>query len=82
MAGPVAPEVSELEIIKKRYTRYLLVSLLLTAFALVLTFVALRVRSVWLMMIALSILLAGFGLMFSGLTLRAEHKAMKEGGWK
>ncbi len=82
MASSAAPEVGELEIIKKRYTRYLLVSLLLTALALVLTFLALRIRSVWLMMLAFSILLAGFGLMFSGLSLRAEHRVMKEGGWK
>jgi len=74
--------MSELELIRRRYVRYLVVSLVLVALALLLTYVAAEVRSLWLMILALSILLASFGLMLSGLTLRTEYRAMKETGWK
>jgi len=77
-----APDIGESEIIRRRYVRYLIVSFILIIFALSLTYIAMRIRSIWLMIIALSLLLASFGLMFSGLTLRAEHKVMKEGGWR
>jgi len=80
--GAPPPEVGEVELIRRRYKRYLIVALTLIALALALTYTAMRIKSLWLMIISLSVLLAGFGLLMSGLVLRTEHKVMEEGGWR
>ena len=69
--------MSELEL-AKRYMRFIKVSLVLTGVALLLTFTATKIRSLWLMIIAFSILFASFCLLFSGIVMRAEYKAMEE----
>jgi len=70
--------VSELEVIRVRYVRYLVASLVLIGLAMLLTITAMKVKSMWLMVLALSLLLVSFALLFMGLTLRAEHKLMRE----
>lgn len=80
--GAPAPEIRETELLKRRYRRYLTVSLILIVLALVLTYTAMRIKSLWLMIISLSVLLASFGLLMSGLVLRTEHKMMEESGWR
>ncbi len=69
--------MSELEVMR-RCTRFIVTSLILIGIALLLTFTAMRIRSLWLMIIAFSILFASFCLLFSGIVMRAEYKAMKE----
>jgi len=76
------PDIAESELLRKRYMRYLIASVVLVVLALFITFIAMIMRSIWMLVLALSILVAAFGLMFSGATLRVEYKAMKEGGWK
>jgi len=61
-----------------RYRRYITVSLLLIIIAIFITAVANEMRSIWLLIIAFAILFAAFGLLFTGLTLRAEYNIMRE----
>ncbi len=63
-----------------RQRRYLLTSLLLTTFGLFLTFVASEIRSVWLMVLAFSLIIASMVLMFYGLTLRVKYLLLKGTG--
>jgi len=70
--------VSESEFIRMRYRRYIMVSLLLIIVAIFFTAVANEIRSIWLLIIAFAILFAAFGLLFTGLTLRAEYNIMKK----
>ncbi len=68
----------EVRILRVRQRRYLLTSLFLTAFALLLTFVASEIKSVWLMIFAFSLIIASMVLMFYGLTLRVKYLLLKE----
>lgn len=70
--------IPESELIRMRYRRYITVSLLLIIAAILITAIANEIRSIWLLIIAFAILFAAFGLLFTGLTLRAEYNIMKE----
>ncbi len=68
----------EVRILRIKQRRFLLASLFLTAFALLLTYVASEVRSVWLMILAFSLIVASMVIMFYGLTLRVKYLLLKE----
>ena len=70
--------VQEFELVRTRYRRYLATSVILIFIALLLTYVGIKSKVIWLLIIAFATLFASFALLFAGLILRAEKKVMEE----